>query len=163
MKSEATSACCGSSCTISSMTRYVVRNLNLNRPSAIAASSPTSDDTATATIVMKRLFLRKFQYDIPITEPLKTVRKFASVGCSGIGCGVSEYISLAGLNAVEIIHSTGKSANSATSNPARFSAALRDARPKRRPPRPDTARLETALPDTALAGTGTDVMRVTLA
>src|ERR1700722_11298757 len=146
----------------------MVRNLNLNRPSAIAASSPTSDDTATATRVMKRLFLRKFQYDIPITEPLKTLRKLSSVGCSGIGCGVSEYNSLAGLNAVEIIHSTGNSANRATSNPARFSAALRDARPKRRPPRPDTARLEAArpdraLPDAALADTGTDVMRVTLA
>src|SRR5579862_10055134 len=137
----------------------MVRNLNLNRPSAIAASSPTSDDTATATIVMKRLFLRKFQYDIPITEPLKTLRKFASVGCSGIGCGVSEYSSLAGLNAVEIIHSTGNSANRATSNPARFSAALRDTRPKRRPPAPDPARRDAARPDTAVPDTGTDVMR----
>src|SRR5690242_1324762 len=117
---------------------------------------------------MKRLFLRKFQYEIPITEPLKTLRKFARVGCSGTGCGVSEKISLAGLNAVEIIHSTGNSANSATSSPARFSAALREARPNRRRPRPDPARLDTALLDTALPGTalpdtGTDVMRVTLA
>ena len=39
---------------------------------------------------MNRLFLRKFQYEIPITDPLKTLRKFASVGCSGTGCGVSE-------------------------------------------------------------------------
>src|SRR5580692_6412021 len=136
----------------------VVRNLNLNRPSAIAASSPTSDDTATAMIVMKRLFLRKFQYEIPITEPLKTLRKFASVGCSGTGCGVSEKISLGGLNAVEIIHSTGNRANSATSSPARFSAALREPRPNRRPRRPGLAR-----PGTARPGMGTDVMRVTLA
>src|SRR5277367_2570602 len=107
---------------------------------------------------MKRLFLRKFQYDIPITEPLKTLRKFASVGCSGIGCGVSENISVAGLNAVEVIHSTGNSANRATSSPARFSAALREARPNRRPPRRDPALADTVLPDT-----GTDVMRVTLA
>ena len=132
MNSETTSACCGSSCTISSKIRYVVRNLNLNRPSAIAASRPTSELTATATIVVNRLFLRKFQYEIPITEPLKTLRKLASVGCSGTGCGVSEKISLAGLNAVEIIHSTGNSANRATSTPARFSAALRDARLNRR-------------------------------
>src|SRR6185437_7284758 len=112
---------------------------------------------------MNRLFLRKFQYEIPITEPLKTLRKFDSVGCSGIGCGVSEKISLAGLNAVEIIHSTGNSANRATSSPARFSAALRDTRRSRRPPLTDPARLDTALPDAALADTGTDVMRVTLA
>src|ERR1700761_2152588 len=114
MNSETTSACCGSSCTISSMIRYVVRNLNLNRPSAIAASSPTSDDTATATTVMNRLFTRKCQYDIPITEPLNTLRKFASVGCSGTGCGVSENSSLAGLEAVENIHSTRNSAKKAT-------------------------------------------------
>ena len=67
-----------------------MRNLNLNRPSAIAASSPISDDSATATSVMNRLFLRKFQYESPITDPLKTAWKLASVGCSGIGCGVSE-------------------------------------------------------------------------
>src|SRR5580692_12853862 len=102
-------------------------------------------------MVMNRLFLRKFQYDIPITEPLKTLRKFASVGCSGIGCGVSENISVAGLNAVEIIHSTGNSANRATRSPARFSAALRDTRRSRRPPRPDAAGPDTALPGTALA------------
>src|SRR5215472_12369424 len=100
---------------------------------------------------MKRLFLRKFQYDIPITEPLNTLRKFASVGCSGIGCGVSEYISVAGLNAVEIIHSTGNSANRATSSPARFSAALRDMRPNRRPPLTEPVRPDTALPATVLA------------
>jgi len=39
---------------------------------------------------MNRLFLRKFQYEIPITDPLKTARKLPSVGCSGSGCGVSE-------------------------------------------------------------------------
>src|SRR5580692_11427869 len=140
----------------------MVRNLNLNRPRAIAASSPRSDDTATATRVMNRLFLRKFQYDIPITEPLKTLRKFASVGCNGIGCGVSENISVAGLNAVEIIHRTGNRANRATRSPARFSAALRDARPNRRPPRPGPARRGTSPLNTGLLDTGTDVMRVTL-
>src|SRR5580692_12866039 len=115
---------------------------------------------------MNRLFLRKFQYGIPITDPLKTAWKLASVGCSGIGCGVSEKISLAGLNAVEIIHSTGNSANRATSSPSRFSTALRDARLNRRAPRPgrpDTVLPDTVLPDTVLPDTGTDVMRVPLA
>src|ERR1700761_2558153 len=112
-----------------------------------------SDETATATSVMNRLFLRKFQYDIPITEPLNTLRKFASVGCSGIGCGVSEKISLGGLNALEIIHSTGNSANKATSSPARFSRVLREARRSRRPPRPDTVPADTVPADTVPADT----------
>ncbi len=43
---------------------------------------------------------------------------------------------MAGLNAVEIIHSTGNSANRATSSPSRFSTALRDVRLNLRMPRP---------------------------
>ena len=64
-----------------------MRNLNLNLASAIAASSAIREDAATATSVTNRLFFRKFQYGIPITLPLRTVRKLASVGCAGAGAG----------------------------------------------------------------------------
>ena len=72
------------------MTRYEVRSLNRNLASAIAASMAISVEAATETSVTNRLFFRKFQYGMPITLPSITVRKFASVGCAGSGCGVSE-------------------------------------------------------------------------
>src|SRR6185437_10108534 len=107
--SAMTSACCGSICTISNMIRYVVRKRNLKRASAIAASSASSEETATATMVTNRLLRRKVQYGMGLLllsvtpVPSMTWRKLSSVGCSGIGCGVSENSSVGGLKAVEII------------------------------------------------------------
>src|ERR1700733_2197926 len=125
MYSAMTRACCGSICTISSMTRYVVRNRNRNRATPTAASSAITEDATTATTVTNRLFFRKFQYGMPITLPSITARKFPSVGWDGNGCGVSVYHSVAGLNAVDTIHKIGNSVISATSTPSRCSPIRR--------------------------------------
>src|SRR5580704_754351 len=130
--SAITSACCGSICTISSMIRYVVRNLNRNLASATAASSAINDDATTDTTVTNRLFFKKFQYGSPTTLPSITARKLPSVGCEGSGCGVSEYHSVAGLNAVDTIQKMGNSVISATSSPSRFSPARRARRVRNR-------------------------------
>jgi len=46
-----------------------------------------SVEAATETAVTNRLFLRKFQYGMPMTLPSMTVRKFASVGwASRLSC-----------------------------------------------------------------------------
>src|SRR6516225_10462860 len=98
----------------------------------MAASSATKEDAATDITVTNRLFFRKFQYGSPMTLPLSTARKFPRVGCAGSGCGVSEYHSLAGLNAVDTIQKMGNSVISATSSPSRFSPARRARRVSRR-------------------------------
>src|SRR5580704_12811018 len=103
------------------MIRYVVRNLNRNLASAIAASSAIKDDATTDTTVTNRLFFRKFQYGSPMTLPSITARKFPNVGCEGNGCGVSEYHSVAGLNAVDTIQKMGNSVISPIRRPRRLS------------------------------------------
>src|SRR5580700_6439763 len=107
------------------MIRYVVRNLNRNLASATAARSAMKDDATTDTTVTNRLFFRKFQYGSPMTLPSITARKLPSVGWAGSGCGVSEYHSVAGLNAVDTIQKMGNSVISATSSPSTFSPARR--------------------------------------
>src|SRR6516164_9745917 len=114
------------------MIKYVVRNRNRNLASAMAASSAINEDATTATTVTNRLFFRKFQYGSPMTLPSITARKFPRVGCLGSGCGVSEYHSVAGLNAVDTIQKMGNSVISATSSPSRFSPARRARRVSRR-------------------------------
>src|SRR5581483_12051805 len=110
------------------MIRYEVRNRNLNLATAIAASIAISVDAITEASVTNRLFFRKFQYGCPMTLPSRTERKFPSVGCSGTGCGVREKISVAGLNAVDTIHTIGNRVTSATSTPSVFSPARRSVR-----------------------------------
>src|SRR5579863_7701332 len=107
------------------MIRYVLRNLNRNLASATAASSAIKEDATTDTRVTNRLFFRKFQYGSPTTLPSITARKLPRVGCLGSGCGVSEYHSVAGLNAVDTIQKMGNSVISATSTPSKFSPARR--------------------------------------
>src|SRR5215813_4888556 len=102
MKSEMTSACCGSICTTSSMIRNEVRNRNRNRATATADSRATSEEASTAVTVTSMLLVRNLQNEMPTALPLNTVPKLARVGCAGSGCGVSEKISRCGLNAVEI-------------------------------------------------------------
>jgi hypothetical protein len=59
------------------------------------------------------------------------------VGWVGNGCGVSEYHSVAGLNAVDTIQKIGNSVISATSSPSTFSPIRRVRRVTRRRRRAD--------------------------
>jgi hypothetical protein len=107
------------------MIKNEVRNRNLNRATATAASRESSEEASTAAPVTYRLFLKNVQKEMPMALPLKTLSKLDSVGWAGSTCGVREKISVLGLNAVEIIHTIGARVITATSTPAPLRAAAR--------------------------------------
>ncbi len=120
-----TSASSGTICTTRSITRKVVRNRKRNRATAVAAISASRPDARTVTTARIALFAKYSQKETSAMPPFSTRSKCSSVGWAGSGFGVVLKISVFGLNAVEAIQKTGKTAMAKTSRPVPFSSILR--------------------------------------
>ncbi len=102
-----------------------MRNLNLNLATAMAASSAISEDATTDDQRHEQAVLQEVPVRQPDDAAVEHGAEVGQGGMAGNGCGVREYHSVAGLNAVDTIQKIGNRVISATSSPSRFSPARR--------------------------------------